>query len=228
MPRFKLVGFFAAVILMGIAQVSPEGVQARTDTEKEAAALSPKKEVAVVDGFRSAHFGMSQKKVLKSILKDFDIEESNVKRENNTSEKTTSLAVDVPDLLPGAGLGRVVYIFGYKTKKLIQVNVLWGLPVTSNPDAQALVAMANVLRNHFLKKEYNKDSLAFNLPLNDGSVLVFRGTDQKGRMILLLLNNPPNLRGKDKTDTKPKLSLRLSYIEKPTTPDIFRIKGGDF
>jgi len=213
---------------MGILQ--EELASARTGVaEKPAAGLSQTKEPAAIAGFRSARFGMTQSKTLEAIRKDFNIAASDVKREDNALERTLSLVVDVADLLPDAGLGRVVYIFGHKTKKLIQVNIIWGIPVTAKPDAQALVATANLLRNHFIKKEYAKDSLALNQRLNEGTVLVFRGADQKGRMVLLLLNNPPKPESKDgKPDAMPKLSLRLSYIENPASPDIFQIKPGDF
>jgi len=228
MPGFKFVGFWVAIILVGIAQV--EIVSARQGAaEKPAAGLSQAKEPAAIAGFRSAHFGMTQAETVKAIRNDFDIADSNVKRENNAEERTASLVVDVPNLLPDVGLGRAVYIFGYKSKKLIQVNVIWGIPVTAKPDAQALVSTANILRNHFAKKEYTKDSLAMNQSLNDGTVLVFRGADQQGRMVLLLLNNPPKPESKEgEPDETPKLSLRLSYIKNPTAPDVFHIKENDF
>jgi hypothetical protein len=48
--------------------------------------------------------------------------------------------------------------------------------------------------------------------LNEGSVLIFRGKDQNGRMVLLRLSNPQSIKNKDE---KMKISLTLSYIEKP-------------
>ena len=61
--------------------------------------------------------------------------------------------------------------------------------------------------------------------LNDGSVLIFRGKDQKGRMALLRLSNPPSSEG-NKEDLK--ITLSLSYIEKPEQPDAFQLKESDF
>ena len=61
--------------------------------------------------------------------------------------------------------------------------------------------------------------------LSDGSVLIFRGKDQKGRMAILRLSNPqPNT----KKDDELKSSLTLSYIEKPDKPDAFQLKENDF
>ena len=61
--------------------------------------------------------------------------------------------------------------------------------------------------------------------LNDGSVLIFRGKDQKGRMVLLRLSNPQPT---EKKDEKMKIALSLSYIEKPLQPDAFQLKENDF
>ena len=61
--------------------------------------------------------------------------------------------------------------------------------------------------------------------LNEGSVLIFRGKDQNGRMVLLRLSNPQSIKNKDE---KMKISLTLSYIEKPLQPDAFQLKEHDF
>lgn len=224
----KIVGLFALMILTGINQVPQEALaQAQTKDADKGAVAAPQKKDADIKGFRSAHFGMTEKEVLQAIMKDFKIAENGVKKESNALEKTRSLAVGVNNLLPDVGAGRVVYILGYKSKKLIQVNVLWGLPITQNPDAENLVNIANLLRNHFLKKEYKKGSVAANLRLQDGSVLVFRGTDKKDRMALLLLTNPP-VPEEEKDKQTPKLSLRLSYIGDPASPDIYKVEEDAF
>ena len=61
--------------------------------------------------------------------------------------------------------------------------------------------------------------------LNDSSVLIFRGKDPKGRMVLLRLSNPQPIK---KQDVEMKISLTLSYIEKPEQPDAFQLKEDDF
>ena len=61
--------------------------------------------------------------------------------------------------------------------------------------------------------------------LSDGSVLTFRSKDHKGRMAILRLSNPqPNTKKGDEL----KISLTLSYIEKPDKPDAFQLKENDF
>ena len=77
----------------------------------------------------------------------------------------------------------------------------------------------------WLNRRYQEDGLVAHARLNDGSVLIFRGKDQKGRMALLHLSNPqPN----KKEDGDIKITLTLSYIEKPEQPDAFQLKEDDF
>jgi len=53
---------------------------------------------------------------------------------------------------------------------------------------------------------------------------VFRGTDDKGRMVLLLLVNPL----KPEAPQNQEIVLKLSYIQQPDHPDIFKIEKGKF
>ena len=144
---------------------------------------------AKVDGFRSAKFGMKMKKVKDAILKDFGLYENKIDAITHPSEQTQSLGITIDKLLPQSGKTRVVYVFGYKSKKLIQVNILVGHPVDTDITAQQVVDSGNLLGSHFFKKQYQEDGLAAHARLNDGSVLIFRGKDKKGRMALLRLSN---------------------------------------
>ena len=193
-------------------------VQAKTDDGG-----SSQKQAKIV-GFRSAQFGMNERDVLKAIFKDFEINRKKVSRVTHPTEKNLSLGINVEKLLPNSGPAKVFYIMGYKTKRLIHVNVIWGKPATPKPDADNVVATANQLRNHLAQKTYVKDGLAINAQLSEGIILVFQGLDKRGRAVKLVLVNPkgdPEKIGKN-------ISLTLSYIEKPNKPDVFRIKDGDF
>lgn len=178
----------------------------------------------VIDGFRSAKFGMTEKKVLKAIYRDFRIPRSKIKRHEHPTEKTTSLEIAIPDLLPESGPALGYYIFGYKSKKLIHVNLVWGRPATAKPDPQGVINTANQLRNHLSQKNLLKEGKALNVRLQDGSILVFQGKDRKGRTATLHLINPQA----EKQPPNENITLRLSYIEDPVSPDVFRIKKGEF
>ena len=152
------------------------------------------------------------------------IKGKDVSRVVNPNEKTLTLSIDVNDLLVGSGPSKVFYILGYKSKKLIHVNVVWGRPVQQKPNAEAVVSTANQLRNYFVQKKYQKNGFALNAQLAEGTILFFQGKDQKGRAVRLLLNYSKNKDGK----VADSISLTLSYIEKPENPDVFIIKDGDF
>ena len=183
---------------------------------------------ASVEGFRSARFGMTEDQVRKALIKDFDMAEDDIGRSVNSVEKTTNLVVNVDDIIPDSGRAVVGYIFGYESKRLIQVNIIWG-----GDDAQVtaanLVATANILRRYFLEQGFPKDTLISNAPLKDGSVLVFRGIDEQGRVALLKLNVQQGQSAEGEGATAGQsVSLHLNYIFDPKNPDVFQIEAGAF
>ena len=214
----KLMVVFLSLILTGVFFTGI--VLAKPD-----AGTGASQKWAVVNGFRSAQFGMKEKDVIKAIKNDFGIGKNQVSRKVHPNEKTVTLGIKVKKLLPESGTAKVFYILGYKSKRLIHINVIWGKAVTKNPNAESVVATANQLRNHFAQKKYQKEGFALNAQLSEGIILVFQGKDRKGRAARLLLSNPKE--EKDKKTGK-NIALTLSYIEKPQDPDVFRIKDGDF
>ena len=214
----KLMVAFLTLILSGVFFTGT--VLAKPDEGK-----GTSQKWAVVSGFRSAEFGMKERDVIKAIKNDFGLGKKQVSRKVHPNEKTVTLGIEVKKLLPESGTAKVFYIMGYKSKRLIQINVIWGKPVTKKPDAESVVATANQLRNHFAQKKYQKEGFALNAQLGEGVILVFQGKDRKGRAARLLLSNPKA--DKDKKAGED-IALTLSYIEKPQDPDVFRIKDGDF
>ena len=218
--------------LLGIGLAALLAIPTASSLAQEA----PKVEL---DGFRSAKFGMTEEEVGKIITKDFKGKNVKVSKSRNPVEKTTALSIEVDDLLKESGKARVVYIFGYETKKLIHVNVLWGRPVDEEPDPEKLATTANILRRHFAGLGFEREKVVMNVPLGGGRIIVFRGTDEKERMVALMLNVPgkkPSGEKKGAEDAKSKelaadlkqMSLQLSYIENTKKPDIFRVKKGQF
>ena len=181
-------------------------------------------EWAVIDGFRSARFGYKESDVLKAIKKDFKINKKGVSRVINQQEKTVTLRIDVNNLLAGSGPSKIFYILGYKSKRLIHVNVTWGRSIQKKFNPEAVVSTANQLRNYFAQKKYQKNGFALNAQLGEGVILVFQGKDKKGRAARLLLSNPKNNDG----EAGDNITLTLAYIEKPEDPDVFKIQDGDF
>ena len=105
----------------------------------------------------------------------------------------------------------------------MHINVLWGKGASEKVDGRGVVETANLLRDHFVKKKYNKEGLVANGKLSDTSTMVFRGRDRGNRMILLLLNTVAAKEGVSAEDNLNQVSLALSYISKPFNPDIRKI-----
>ena len=223
----------AALIALGafFAAAPAEGAAREGDAVKAAAAPD-------VEGFRSARFGMSMSETRAAMKRDFGLEPKDIKEQPNDEDRTSSLVATVPDLFPGSDPAQVVYIHGYKNKKLIQINILWGAPVTREPDPKALVTAANLLRKYFRQLGFDAARTVMNTRVDDGAFIVFRATDERNRMVLLQLISRKVAadKGKDEGDggeKKPEpqnrvVSLWLSYIENTENPDVFRIEKGKF
>ena len=198
-------------------------VIAESKATKKKSTNTIKKEAAI-KGFRSAKFGMKEKDVYRAIVKDFKISKRKIKATVHPFEKTKDLEITVPKLLGTGGTAKIHYLLGYKSKKLMQVNVIWGEAAEKsgeNVKKEDIVNTANFLRNHFNKKQYPKEGFVANGRINDSTTIVFRGKDKKNRMILLVLSAP-----KDKNNWL----LRLSYMLDFENPDILTItiKDDDF
>lgn len=186
-------------------------------------------EVAHVDGFRSAKWGMTEAEVKAAIAGDFKIPTDKLKPESNANERTGVLTIQVPELIEGAGVARVSYIFGYTTKKLIQVNLVWGTPVDPQTKAEGVVAAANQLRDLFMSQGYVPATIVANARASDGEVIVFEGQDaDKHTTLLRLVSAQPPAKDARKEKSSPTTALFLSYILDSRNPDIFRLKKGSF
>jgi hypothetical protein len=228
MATNRFATFFLKLFLVGTIVIFTTGIDTFSSKNEELATdgnIKNTKPWANIDGFRSAKFGMKIKEVKKAIQQDFFIQDGKIDTVTHPTEQTQSLGITINKLLPISGKSRVVYVFGFQSKRLIQVNILVGHPADTDITPQQVVDSGNLLGNHFFKKRYQEDGLMAHARLNDGSVLIFRGKDQNGRMVLLRLSNPQSTKNKDE---KMKISLTLSYIEKPLQPDAFQLKENDF
>lgn len=179
-----------------------------------------------VEGFRSARFGMTEDDVRKAIVKDFGIKPDAIKPGENPAERTQLLTVLVPDLLPDGGTAQVSYVFGYKSKALIQVGASWSRATDDKITEAELYADGDILRQHFLTAGYKPDTIKTGLVLQNG-ILLFRGEDEAGRATILLLQG----QFADGADGKRVLtpsSLALLYSADPAHPDVFKLAPGQF
>lgn len=178
-----------------------------------------------LNGFRSANFGMTQDQVRQAIRRDFNLAGERVVASENGVERTQILTIQVPDLLPGSGPTQVAYIFGFRTKQLVQVTVTFGGTVNPKLTQPAAIDFARLLLGYLTGAGYKADTVATNLAQPDGSVVVFRGDDGQRRRTLLVLGG---VAAPDGPKPAGPPVLQLSYIRDPQNPDVFQIRRGDF
>lgn len=182
--------------------------------------------VANVEGFRSAKFGMTEAEVRNAIATDFGIKGNAVHEQPNPGERTKALLVKVPEVLPGGGTAEVSYVFGYHTKKLIQVSVSWSKATDSKMTPEQLFSNSNVLRAYFMSEGFKPETIATNMPIN-GGLLMFRGSDAKDHTAMLIMQGTFS-EGEHKQRILTPTSLLLFYIEDPKEPDVYRLPRGSF
>lgn len=180
----------------------------------------------VISGFRSARFGMDEAAVQEAIKKDFGAQ-ARIRVVDNTPQKTRVLALRVRNLVPNAPIAQLGYIFGYQSKKLIQVNAAWGSQITPEVTGAELANLAINLKNHFTGLGFAPDKTLVDRRLRNGGMLVFQGQDDQGRLVrLVYLERPQRPAGGAAQQSggteKRTYSLRLSYIAEPGAVDVFR------
>lgn len=217
------------VALSLFALPAPANPQARRDAAPPSApanAANVMPQTADVTGFRSARFGMSENDVKNAIAKDFNLKGDAIQANTNPSEQTKILTIKAPDVLPGGGLAEVSYVFGFKSKTLIQVGVAWSKAIDDKMTPEQLFSNSTVLRTHFLAAGYKPDTVATNMPIN-GGVLMFRGSDAKDRTTMLILQGTFAQGEKEQRVLTPN-ALVLFYIADAKSPDVYRLPPGSF
>lgn len=221
----QLAAVSATAAPLAAQSAAPAGASPAVVAIGDSGPEAPAVEIA---GFRSAQFGATETEVRAAIAKDFHTDSGSIRAGTNPVERTRVLAATADNVLPDSGKAEVAYILGAKTKRLIQVNIVWHA-ANDQADMNRVVNDANVLRDYFVRKgSYAKGSLAANAKLPDGSVLVFRGADAKGHLILLHLV----LKAEQAKGAKPArvdgATLILSYVEDPKAPDVFTLSPSAF
>jgi hypothetical protein len=181
---------------------------------------------AQVDGFRSAKFGMTEPEVKAAIAKDYNIKGAAVHEQPNAGERTKVLLVKVPDLLPGGGTAEISYVFGYQSRKLIQVSVSWSKSTDDKMTPEQLFSNSSVLRAHFMSEGFKPDSIATNMPIS-GGLLMFRGSDTKDRTTMMILQGTFS-QGENNQRILTPTSLLLFYVADAKAPDVYRLPPGSF
>lgn len=178
-----------------------------------------------LQGFRSARFGMTEDEVLAAIKTDFALSGDAVQIGQNTAERTRVITITVKDVLADGGASQISYIFGYKSKTLIQVGLLWSAAVDPSLTDAMIYANGDTLRAFFETAGYLPETITRNAVVDSG-ILLFRGSDAQGHTAILLLQGSFAERD-GKRELTPE-ALTLLYAENPDKPDVLQIESGDF
>jgi hypothetical protein len=189
----------------------------------------PRYEVA---GFRDVRFGMTEPEVRAAATKAFALKPADIASATNPVEGTSVLTVKVASLDPAPGPARVAYIFGYASKKLIQVNVIWG-EETPALDATAMITAGTRLERYFAGFTWRKDTTRAGIPVGDNTVVLFAGEDEKKGAVRLIADGVKfqvQREGNQTTSPEPKgpPKLIINYIADRENPDIAKIDQGKF
>src|SRR5207247_6066007 len=103
---------------------------------------------AAIEGFRAAQFGMTEEQVRQAVRKDLPGPAAKLRVATHPSEKTTVLSLVAAELLPHTGTAQISYILGYKSKRLVQINLVWASDGSADGD-QTIIGTANTLRDYF-------------------------------------------------------------------------------
>ncbi|MDA8052045.1 MAG: hypothetical protein M0002_18945 [Rhodospirillales bacterium] len=180
-----------------------------------------------ITGFRGATFGMTEAEVRGVIGRDFHLPPPSIQTGENPVERTAILSVRVADLSPGAGGAIVSYVFGYRSHRLIEVNIVWSKVSDASLTPKALAVIGARLQAYFAGEHFAPGRSALNVPLPNG-LLLFRTVDQAGRAIALILSGPVKTDAKSGKRVLTPTTLSLAYAADATHPDVFRLEKGSF
>ncbi|MBX3503509.1 MAG: hypothetical protein KF889_29055 [Alphaproteobacteria bacterium] len=183
-----------------------------------------------IEGFRSAKFGQPEAQVRAAIREDFKLNDAAIKASTHPLEQTRSLSITVKDLIANSGNAQIAYVFGFRSKTLIQVNILWNAPDPAS--TEIIIGAGNALRDYFVSQStrFVKDKVKTNVQLPDGRILLFQGADEKGRAIelVMVVAARPQVQGQPADPRPGSAQLRLLYVLAPGNSDIRRIQPGQF
>jgi len=218
---FALVG--------GLLLIAPAAAlaQAAAPSDQTPAPTAPVPPV-VIDGFRSAHFGMTEAEVRKAIEADFKLTGSAVRPGDNPVERTRVLSITVPDLVPDSGKATVDYVFGFKSQRLIEVNLAWSAATDPANKPTTLLHTGATLQAYFQGETFPAGQSVANAMLANGGLLLFRGTDPAAHTVVLLLSGPVKQDTKEHQAQLTPTVLSLVYAADAAHPDVFRLQKGAF
>lgn len=243
----KCSRLFLVVALIVGAGMSPSFGQNRPGAQRPAAPAAPAAPepstpaqsaestapLFEVTGFRSARFGMTEAEVRQAAARDFSVRPDQIRQSTNQLERTRVLTVLLDGLDPGPGPASIIYIFGHRSQRLIQVNVVWA-PREGQPAAEAsqFLLTGVQLTNYFREFRWRDNRAVIGAQVSANTLLMFSAEDEKTGAVQVvadgvMIDRPEGAEGQA-TAAAPRApgppSLRVSYIANRAQPDIYRIE----
>jgi hypothetical protein len=224
MSRPRLSALLAGLLLVAPAVALAQAVPPAETVPAPAQTAQP----ITIDGFRSAHFGMTEAEVRKAIEEDFKLSGTTVHIVENPIQRTRALSVIVPALVPESGKATIDYVLGFHSQKLVQVNINWSTSVDPANKATTLVQIGGTLQGYFQSETFLPGKAVSNAVLPNGGLLLFRGTDPAGHTVVLLLGGSVQQDVKEHKAQMTPTTLSLAYVADPAHPDVFQLQKGTF
>ena len=196
-------------------------------------ALAETKKPYLLEGFRSAKFGMSVEQTKQAILKEYQIQSSAIKPVKGQKHV---LGIQLPKLSPFTSPTRIQYYFDRNSKKLDRIVVT----ITEKDNRE--VVQESFIRKMLATMQYiqGKDLSAFELispRIFDEGILIMglfsKNQDKRSAFEMVLENVNADIKDKNmalkgiKNPKKP-IILILSYVAHVPTDDKIEIKEGAF
>ena len=233
----KRIGLLLALAASGIAQAQeapaagPPGFSATGQPTEYAVAGVP----YVVDGYRSAKWGMTPAQVHAAISKDFPA--ARLQPETiDPVNRTTVLVANLPQLAPGPGPMAVTYIFGASSGRLFHVNLDWSFEHATTADRETLTKAGSAVVSDLLSYYWKLMSVARGVALGPNALVLFAATGEAGGGVDVRLQGVGYvLKGAGGAEVRlppppdgAQALLHVSFAQSVGQPDVYTIKPGDF
>ena len=232
-PAFALTGALALFATGASAQVT-NPVSLGASMTGQPVAFDVPGLAYVVDGYRSAKWGMTPDQVRAAIARDLPgarIGAATV----DPVERTTVIVAQLPALAPGPGPAAISYIFGAQSGTLFHVNLDWSAEQANAADRAALTAAGAQAVQSLVGYYWKLMTVARGIALGPNALSLFAATGEAGGLVDIRLQGvgyrlerpeggavvmPPP------PDGTPAL-LHIGWAQS-ATPDVYRIRPGEF
>lgn len=189
----------------------------------------------VVDGYRSAKWGMTPAQVRAAIARDFSTATIQPEAIDSTN-RTTTIVANLAGLAPGPGPMAITYIFGTASGRLFHVNLDWSYEQPTAADRETLTKAGSAVVADFLSYYWKLMSVARGVALGPNALVLFAASGEAGGGVDVRLQGIGYVLkthdGQEVTMPPPpdgtQALLHVSFAQSVGKPDVYTIKPGDF